>query len=115
MKDAVIGALNRKLSRPQTTKKDQNKDALTAKRVNIVRQVSPLKTLPPPPVKVGESSGAATDPASSSPTVGPRSRLPDNRAEHLVQSAMTRADDAEKRAGELNVENLKLTEQESLA
>ena len=169
----MIGALNRKRSRPQTTKKDQNKDAPTAKRVNIVQHVSPLKTLPPPPVKVGESSGAATDPASSSPPVGPRSRLPDNRAEHLVpylnelskfvskkdledfdgytlgelvgamqysafhlscmttyykakvarydrkmkediQSAMTRADDAEKRAAELNVENLKLTEQESL-
>ncbi|GAY47865.1 hypothetical protein CUMW_107540, partial [Citrus unshiu] len=28
--------------------------------------------------------GAATDPASSSPPVGPRSRLPDSRAEHLV-------------------------------
>ncbi|KAL9436532.1 hypothetical protein AB3S75_022559 [Citrus x aurantiifolia] len=174
IEDAVIGALNRKRSRPQTTKRDQNKDAPTAKRANIVQQVSPLKTLPPAPAKVGETSGAATDPASSSPPVGPRSRLPDSRAEHLVpylnelsklvtkkdledfdgctlgelvgamqysafhlscmttyykakvgrydrkmkediQSAMTRADGAEKKAGELNIENLKLIEQESLA
>ncbi|KAK9201751.1 hypothetical protein WN944_016957 [Citrus x changshan-huyou] len=84
MKDAVIGALNRKRHRPQTTKRDQNKDAPTAKRTNIVQQVSPLKTLPPAPAKVGETSGATTDPASSSPLVGPRSRLPDSRAEHLV-------------------------------
>ncbi|XP_024038613.1 uncharacterized protein LOC112097625 [Citrus clementina] len=174
MEDVVIGALNRKRSRPQTTKRDQNKDAPTAKRANIVQQVSPLKTLPPAPAKVGETSGAATNPASSSPPVGPRSRLPDSRAEHLVpylnelsklvskndledfdgctlgelvgamqysafhlscmttyyktkvgrydrkkkediQSAMTRADDAEKKAGELNVENLRLIEQESLS
>ena len=84
MEDAVIGALNRKRSRPPTTKKDQSKDASTAKWVNIVQQVSLLKTLPPLPAKAGESSGAATDHASSSPPVGPRSRLPDNRAEHLV-------------------------------
>ncbi|XP_024036917.1 uncharacterized protein LOC112096924 [Citrus clementina] len=174
MEDAVIGALNRKRSRPQTTKKDQNKDAPSAKRANIVQQVSPLKTLPPAPAQIGETSGAATDPASSSPPVGPRSRLPDSRAEHLVpylnelsklvskkdledfdgctlgelvgamqysafhlscmttyykakvsrydrkmkediQSATTRADVAEKKAGELNLENLKLIEQESLA
>ncbi|GAY51186.1 hypothetical protein CUMW_132350 [Citrus unshiu] len=84
MEDVVIEALTRKRSRPQTTKRDQNKDAPTAKRANIVQQVSPLKTLPPAPAKVGETSGAATDPASSSPHVGPRSRLPDSRAEHLV-------------------------------
>ena len=78
MEDAVIGALNRKRSRPQTAKRDQNKDALTAKRVNIVQQVPPLKTLPPPPAKVGETSGATTNPAASSPQVGPRSRLSDN-------------------------------------
>ncbi|GAY58319.1 hypothetical protein CUMW_186150 [Citrus unshiu] len=70
MEDAVIGALNRKRSRPQTTKRDHNKDAPSAKRANI--------TLPPAPAKVGETSGAATDPASSSPPVGSRSRL------HLV-------------------------------
>ncbi|KAL9440925.1 hypothetical protein AB3S75_019576 [Citrus x aurantiifolia] len=174
MEDAVIGALTRKRSRLQTTKKDQNKDAPTAKRANIVQQVSPLKTLPSSPAKVGETSGVSTDPASSFPPVGPRSRLPDSRAEHLVpylnefsklvskkdledfdgcnlgelvgamqysafhlscmttyykakvgrydkkmkediQSAVTRADDAEKKAGELNIENLKLIEQESLA
>ena len=173
MEDAVIGALNRKRSRPQTSKRDQNKDASTAKRVNIVQQVSPLKTLPPPPAKVGETSGAATDSASSSPPVGPRSRLSDNRTEYLVrylnelsklvskkdledfdgctlgelvgamqysafhlscmttyykakvgrynrnmkediQPAMTKVDDAEKKEGELNLENLKLIEQESL-
>ncbi|XP_024036826.1 uncharacterized protein LOC112096864 [Citrus clementina] len=174
MEDAVIGALTRKRPRPPTTKRDQSKDAPTAKRVNTVQQVLPLKTLPPPPAKVGESSGAATDPASSSPPVGPRSRLSDNRAEHLgpylnelsklvskkyledfegctlgelvgamqysafhlscmttyykakvgrynrkmkedIQSVTIRADVAEKKAGELNVENLKLIEQESLA
>ncbi|XP_024039431.1 uncharacterized protein LOC112098057 [Citrus clementina] len=174
MEDAVIGALNRKRSRPQTAKRDQNKDAPTAKRANIVQQVSPLKTLPSSLSKVGETSGTATDPAYSSPPVGPRSHLSDNRAEHLVpylnelsklvskrdledfdgctlgklvgamqysafhlscittyykakvgrydrkmkediQSAMTRADAAEKKVGELNVENLKLIEQESLA
>ncbi|KAL9455228.1 hypothetical protein AB3S75_010608 [Citrus x aurantiifolia] len=32
-----------------------------------------------------------------------------------IQSATTRADEAEKKAGELNIENLKLIEQESLA
>ncbi|KAL9425191.1 hypothetical protein AB3S75_032178 [Citrus x aurantiifolia] len=174
MEDAVIGALTRKRSRPQTTKKDQNKDAPTAKRANIVQQVSPLKTLPPAPAKVGETNGVSTYPASSSPLVGPRSRLPDSGAEHLVpylnelsklvskkdledfegctlgelvgamqysafhlscmttyykakvdcynrkmngdiQLATTRADEAEKKAGELNIENLKLIEQESLA
>ena len=169
MKDAVIGVLNRKRSRSQTTKRDQNKGVPATKRVNIVQQVSLLKTLPPPPAKVGETSGAATDLASSSPSVGLRSHLPDNRAEHLVpslnelsklvrkkdlenfdsctlgelvgamqcstfhfscmttyykvkvgrydrkmkkdiQSAMTRADAAEKKIRELNVENLKLIE-----
>ncbi|GAY66436.1 hypothetical protein CUMW_248740 [Citrus unshiu] len=143
-------------------------------RVNIVQQVAPLQTLPPPPAKVGETSGAATDPASSSPPVGPRSRLSDPRTEHLVpylnelsklvskkdledfdgctlgelvgamqysafhlscmttyykakvgrydrkmkediQSATSRADVAEKKAGDLNLENLKLIERESLA
>ncbi|XP_024042226.1 uncharacterized protein LOC112099246 [Citrus clementina] len=139
-----------------------------------MQQVPPLKTLPPPPAKVGKTSGAATNPASSSPPVGPISRLSDSRAEHLapylnelsrlmskkdledfdgctlgelvgamqysafhlscmttyykakvgrydrkmkedIQSERTRADDAEKKAGELNLENLKLIEQESLA
>ncbi|XP_052297160.1 uncharacterized protein LOC112497637 [Citrus sinensis] len=174
MEDAMIGALTRKRSRPPTTKRDESKDAPTAKRANIVQQAPPLKILPPAPVKVGEASGVATDPATSSPPVGPRSRLPDSRAEHLVpylneltksvskkdleafdgrtlgelvgamqhsafhlscmttyykakvgrydrkmkediQSATNRADVAEKKAGELNLENLKLIEQESLA
>ena len=174
MEDAVIGALTRKRPRPHATKQDQNKYAPTAKRVNIVQQVPPLKTLPPPSAKVGETSGAATDPASSSPPVGPRSRLSDNRAKHLVpyinefsklvskrdledfddstlgelvgamqysafhldcmatyykakvgrydrkmkediQSAMIKTDAAEKKAGDLNLENLKLIERESLA
>ena len=134
-----------------------------------------MQTLPPPPpAKVGETSRAATDPAFSSPPVGPISRLSDNRTEHLapymnelsklvskkdledfdgctlgklvgamqysafhlgymttyykakvgrydrkmkedIQSAMTRVDAAEKKAGDLNLENLKLIEQESLA
>ncbi|XP_052287424.1 uncharacterized protein LOC102624353 [Citrus sinensis] len=174
MEDAVIGALTRKRSRPPTTKRDESKDAPTAKRANIVQQAPPLKILPPAPVEVGEASGVATDPATSSPPVGPRPRLPDSRAEHLVpylneltksvskrdleafdgrtlgelvgamqhsafhlscmttyykakvgrydrkmkediQSATNRADVAEKKAGELNLENLKLIEQESLA
>ncbi|XP_052291805.1 uncharacterized protein LOC127900659 [Citrus sinensis] len=174
MEDAVIGALTRKRSRPPTTKRDESKDAPTAKRANIVQQAPPLKILPPAPVEVGEASGVATDPATSSPPVGPRLRLPDSRAEHLVpylneltksvskrdleafdgrtlgelvgpmqhsafhlscmttyykakvgrydrkmkediQSATNRADVAEKKAGELNLENLKLIEQESLA
>ncbi|XP_024041973.1 uncharacterized protein LOC112099105 [Citrus clementina] len=174
MEDAVIGALTRKRSRPPTTKRDESKDAPTAKRANIVQQAPPLKILPPAPVKVGEASGVATDPATSSPPVGPRSRLPDSRAEQLVpylneftkslsnkdledfdgrtlgelvgamqhsafhlscmttyykakvgrydrkmkediQSATSRADVAEKKAAELNLENLKLIEQESLA
>ena len=139
-----------------------------------MQQVPLLKTLPPPPVKVGEANGAATDPASSSPQVGPSSRLSDNRAEHLIpyinelsklvskkdlkdfdgctsgelvgavqysafhlscmatyykakvgrydqnmneeiQSAITKADAAEKKVGNLNLENLKLIERESLA
>ncbi|XP_052290075.1 uncharacterized protein LOC127899954 [Citrus sinensis] len=174
MEDAVIGALTRKRSRPPTTKRDESKDAPTAKRAHIVQQAPPLKILPPAPVEVGEASGVATDPATSSPPVGPRPRLPDSRAEHLVpylneltksvskrdleafdgrtlgelvgamqhsafhlscmttyykakvgrydrkmkediQSATNRADVAEKKAGELNLENLKLIEQESLA
>ena len=78
MEDSVIGALNRKRSRPHTAKHDQNKDVATAKRVSMAEQVPPLRTLPPPPVKVRETSGAATDPASSSPSVGSRSRLSDN-------------------------------------
>ncbi|XP_052295851.1 uncharacterized protein LOC127901864 [Citrus sinensis] len=174
MEDAVIGALTRKRSRPPTTKRDESKDAPTAKRANIVQQAPLLKILPPAPVKVGEASGVATDPATSSPPVGPRSRLPDSRAEQLVpylneftksvsnkdledfdgrtlgelvgamqhsafhlscmttyykakvgrydrkmkediQLATSRADVAEKKAAELNLENLKLIEQESLA
>ncbi|GAY59019.1 hypothetical protein CUMW_191360 [Citrus unshiu] len=137
MEDAVIGALTRKRSRPPTTKWDQGKDAPPAKRVNTVQQVLPLKTLPSAPAKVGESSGAATDPASSSPPVGPKKDLEDfdgctlgelvgamqYSAFHLscmttyykakvgrydrkmkedIQSATTRADVAEKKAGELN-------------
>ena len=43
-----------------------------------------MRTLPPPPTKVGETSGAATDPTSSSPPAGSKPRLPDNRAENLV-------------------------------
>ncbi|KAH9782741.1 MDIS1-interacting receptor like kinase 2 [Citrus sinensis] len=43
-----------------------------------------LRTLPPPPTKAGETSGAATDPASSLPPAGSKPRVPDNRAEHLV-------------------------------
>ena len=39
----------------------------------------------------------------------------DRKMKEDIQSAMTRADDAEKKVGELNVENLKLTEQQSLA
>ena len=84
MEDAVIGALTWKRLRPQIAKRDQKKDAPTAKRMNVVQQVPPLKTLPPPPVKVGETSGAATDSASSSSLVGPRSHLSENRVEHLV-------------------------------
>ena len=37
MEDAVIGALIRKRTRPTTTKRDQSKDAPTAKRANIVQ------------------------------------------------------------------------------
>ena len=80
MEDAVIRTLNRKRSRPQTGKRDQTKDAPIAKRVNIVQQVSLLKTLSLPPAKVGETSGAGTNLAFSSPPAGPRSRLSDNRA-----------------------------------
>ena len=36
MEDVMIGALNRKYSRPHTPKQNQNKDASAAKRVNIV-------------------------------------------------------------------------------
>ncbi|KAL9414469.1 hypothetical protein AB3S75_042857 [Citrus x aurantiifolia] len=174
MEDVVIEALNQKCLRPHDTKQDQNKDALTAKRVNIVQQVPPLKTLPPPLVRVGETSGAAINPASSSPPAGSRPRLSDNRPEHLVsyinefsklvskkdledfdgstlgelvramqysafhlgcmatyykakvdrydrkmkediQLARAKADAIEKRAGDLNLENLKLIERESLA
>ena len=142
--------------------------------MNIVEQVPPLRTLPPPPTKVGDTSRVATNPASSSPPAGPKPRLSDNRAEHLVpyisefsklvsnkdledfdgstlgelvgamqynafhfgcmatyykakvgcydrkinediQSVKTKADVAEKKAGDLNLENLKLIERDSLA
>ncbi|KAL9454075.1 hypothetical protein AB3S75_009638 [Citrus x aurantiifolia] len=167
MEDAVIRALNQKRPRPHAAKRDQNKDVPAAKWVNITEQVPPLKTLLPPPTKAGETSGAATDPASSSPPTGSKPRLPDNRVEHLVpyisefsrlisnkdfedfdgstlgelvvvmqynafylgcmttyykakvgrydrkmrediQSAKTKADTAEKKAENLNLENLKL-------
>ena len=81
MEDIVIEALTRKRPRLHTTKHDQNKGAPSTKRVNIMEQVPPLRTLPPPPAKVGENSGAAT---SSSPLSGSKPHLPDNRAEHLV-------------------------------
>ena len=170
----MIGALNRKRPQPYAAKRDQNKDASATKRANIVEQVPLLRTLPPLPAEAGETSGAATNPASSSPPARLRSRLSDNRAEHLVpyisefsklvskkdledfdgstlgdlvgamqynafylgcmatyykakvgrydrkmkediQSAKTKADAAEKKAGDLNLENLKLIERESLA
>ncbi|XP_024043107.1 uncharacterized protein LOC112099840 [Citrus clementina] len=84
MEDVVIGSLNQKRPRPHIAKHDQNKGAPSAKRVNTVEQVPPLRTLPPPPTKVGETSGAATDPTSSSLPARSKSHLPDNRAEHLV-------------------------------
>ena len=170
----MIGALNRKHPRPHTAKWDQNKDVPTVKRVNITEQVPPLRTLPPPPAKPRETSGAAADPTSSSSPAGPKSRLSDSRAEHLIlyineftrlvskkdlkdfngstlgelvgamqynvfhlgcmatyykakvgrydrkmkediQSAKTKADATEKRAEDLNLENLKLIERKSLA
>ena len=43
-----------------------------------------MRILPPPPTKVGETSGTATDPTSLPPPAGSKPRLPDNRAEHLV-------------------------------
>ncbi|KAH9647643.1 protein DMR6-LIKE OXYGENASE 2 [Citrus sinensis] len=88
---------------------DQNKDAPTAKRVNIVQQVPPLKTLPPPPAKVGETSGATTNPAASSPQV--KVGRYDWKMKEDIQLPMTKADAAEKKAGDLNLENLKLIEQ----
>ena len=174
MIDAVIGAMNRKCHRPHAAKRDQNKDAPSAKRVNVVEQIPPLRIVPPLYIKAGETSEAATDPASSSPPVGSKSRVPDNQTEHLapyvsefsrlvskkdledfddstlgelvgamqysafhlgcmatyykakvgcydrkmkedIQSAKTKANAVEKKAGELNLENLKLVERESLA
>ncbi|GAY61975.1 hypothetical protein CUMW_214210 [Citrus unshiu] len=56
MKDAVIGALTRKRPRAHTAKHDQNKDAPSAKQVNIAEQVPPLRTLPLPPTKAGETT-----------------------------------------------------------
>ena len=176
MEDAVIGALNRKRHRPNTVKRDHNKDAPPGKRVNIAEQVPPLKTLPPPHPKADETSGTASraDPTSPPPSAGLKPRLPDNQPKHLVpyinefsrliskkdledfdgstlgelvgamqfsafhlgcmatyykvkvdrydrqikediQSAKSKADAAEKKAGDLNLENLKLIERESLA
>ncbi|XP_024043015.1 uncharacterized protein LOC112099776 [Citrus clementina] len=85
MEDVVIGALNQKRPRAHTAKHDQNKDARSAKRVNIAEQVPPLRTLPPPPTKAGESSRTTTDPNSPSLPAGSKPRLPDNRPEHLVK------------------------------
>ncbi|KAH9704334.1 hypothetical protein KPL70_011414 [Citrus sinensis] len=145
MEDAVIGALNRKRSRPQTTKRDHNKDAPSAKRANIVQQVSPLKTLPPAPAKEGKLveqprillpllllsgldlayltaeqntwSPISMSYLNSCMTTYYKAKVGryDRKMKEDIQSATTRANVAEKKAGELNVENLKLLEQESLA
>ena len=86
MENAVIGALNRKRPYHNVAKRDHNKDAPPRKRVNIVKHVSPLKTLPPPPPKAGETSGTAsgTDPTSPPSPTGLKPHSPDNQPEHLV-------------------------------
>ena len=86
MEDVVIGALNRKSHRSNAAKRDNNKDAPSGKRVNITEQVSPLKTLPPPPPKIGEPSGTTSDadPTAPPPPAGLKHRLPDNRPEHMT-------------------------------
>ena len=82
----MIRALNRKHPRPNAAKLDHNKDAPLGKQVNIAEQVSPLKTLPPPPLKAGEASGTASgaDPAASPPPAGSKHHLPDNRPDNLT-------------------------------
>ena len=135
-----------------------------------MKQVAPLKTLPPPPPKANETSGTVSgaNPTSLPLPAGLKPRLPDNRPElvpyiseyfrlmskkdlkefdgstlgelvgamqfsafHLscmatyykakvgrydrrmkedIQSAKSKADAAEKKAGDLNLENIKLIE-----
>ena len=86
MEGTVIGPLNRKCPRLNTAKQDHNKDAPIGKWVNIVEQVSPLKTLPPPPPKASEASRTAsgTDPAAPPPPAGLKHHLLDNQSEHLT-------------------------------
>lgn len=71
MEDAVIRVLNRKHPRPTTARQDQSKDAPSEKRVE---QASHLKTLPPHPPKVGESSGTTSGTGLATPPLpaGPK-------------------------------------------
>ncbi|XP_015383116.1 uncharacterized protein LOC107175852 [Citrus sinensis] len=100
MEDAVIRVLNGKHPRPTTTRQDQSKDAPSGKRVE---QASPLKTLPPHPPKVGESSGTTSGTGLATPY--------DRKMKEDIQSARSKVDAEEKKVGYLNLENLKLIEQ----
>lgn len=77
----MIGDLNRKHPRSSGAKGGHNKEAPFEKRVNTVGKTSSLKTLPPPPLKAGEASGAVGDagPASSPPPAGSKPHPPDDR------------------------------------
>ncbi|XP_052297336.1 uncharacterized protein LOC127902459 [Citrus sinensis] len=116
MEDAVIGALTRKRSRPPTTDRDQDKDAPAAKRKNIVQQKD-LEGFDG--CTLGELVGAMQYSAFHLSCMATYYKAKvgryDRKMKEDIQSATTRADVAEKKAGELNVENLKLIEQESLA
>ncbi|XP_024035471.1 uncharacterized protein LOC112096278 [Citrus clementina] len=132
MEDAVIGALTRKRSRPPTTKRDESKDAPTAKRANIVRAEHLVPYLNELTKSVSKKDLEAFDGRTLGELVGAMQHSAfhlscmttyykakvgryDRKMKEDIQSATNRADVAEKKAGELNLENLKLIEQESLA
>ncbi|XP_015380621.1 uncharacterized protein LOC107174338 [Citrus sinensis] len=119
MEDVVIRVLNRKRPRPHAAKRDQNKDVPAAKRVNIAELVSKKDLEDFDGSTLGELVGAMQYNAFHLGCMATYYKAKvgryDRKMREDIQSAKTKANAAEKKAGDLNLENLKLIERESLA
>ncbi|GAY66441.1 hypothetical protein CUMW_248790 [Citrus unshiu] len=116
MEDSVIEALNQKRPRPHAAKRDPNKDAPTANEFS--RLVSKKNLEDFDGSTLGELVGAMQYNAFYLGCMATYYKAKvgryDRKMRKDIQSAKTKADSAEKKAGDLNLENLKLIERESL-